>query len=162
MGLFSSSKTSTSNQTFNTDNRLAVNEGFGFSNSNGNVIGITNTTTTTDGGLVSRALDSVDRSTASTQASTRAALSFADGQVSRALETVDSTLNDGFNRLLDISQGLFAYGGDLIDQTQQTVAGAYADAQNTAKGTIDNRTIIVLALAAAGTFAAVMILKKRG
>lgn len=166
MGLFSSSKSSTTNQTFNTDNRMAVQDGFGFSNSYGNSIEIN----TLDGGIVGRALDSVDRTTAAilginadslatSRANTADALAFADAANARALETVDTTLNDGFNRLLDISRDLFIYGGDLIDQTQSTVSAAYMDAQNTAKGTIDNRTIIVLAVAAA---AALVLMTRKG
>ena len=166
MGLFSSSKSSTSNQTFNTDTRLAVQDGFGFSNSNGNSIEIN----TLDGGIVGRALDSVDRTTAAmlginsdalaaSRENTAAALDFANQANARALETVDTTLNDGFSRLLDISKDLFVYGGDLIDQTQSTVAAADMDAQNTAKGTIDNRTIIVLAVAAA---AALVLMTRKG
>ena len=172
MGVLSSSKSSTTNQTFNTDNRQAVQDGFGFSNSDANTIGITNTNTynVLDGGIVGRAMDSVDRTTAAilgvnsdalaaSRQNTAAALDFANQASQRALETVDTTLNDGFQRLLDISKDLFIYGGDLIDQTQSTVAGAYADAQNTAKGTIDNRTIIVLALAGA---AALVLMRRRG
>lgn len=182
-GLGGDSENETNYTTNNIDNRVAVQDGIGLSNSSGNSIGITNTNTynVLDGGIVGRALDSVDRTTAAilgvndkslttsqantaaalsaSRANTEAALSFADGQISRALETVDTTLNDGFQRLLDISKDLFIYGGDLIDQTQSTVAGAYADAQNTAKGTIDNRTIIVLALAGA---AALVLMSRRG
>jgi hypothetical protein len=136
-------------------------------------------------GTVNRALDSVDFATASSnnvvnnaleanaatteaairasQESARNSLTFADSQIGRALETVDATLGEGFGRLMDISENLFSAGGKLIDQTQQTVATAYMDAANTAKGTIDNRTMIVLGVAAAATFAAVVYFRsKRG
>lgn len=167
-GFGGDSSSATTTNTLNQDNRVAVQGGLGLANSSGNSIDIT--TNTLDGGIVGRALDSVDRTTAAmlginsdalaaSRENTAAALDFANQANARALETVDTTLNDGFSRLLDISKDLFVYGGDLIDQTQSTVAAAYMDAQNTAKGTIDNRTIIVLAVAAA---AALVLMTRKG
>jgi hypothetical protein len=70
--------------------------------------------------------------------------------VSRALQTVDlsnATNAEGFTQLLESAGNLFNRGESLIGQTQKSVADAYTVAQNTAKGTIDNRTITVLAVA---------------
>jgi hypothetical protein len=179
------SSSSSSNTTINQDNRVAVQDGIGLANSNNNTIQIT------DGGIVGRALDTVDLSLltandnfsnalsmaqnasnqaiasanasaanaiAASNAANKNALNFADSQIGKALETVDTTLGDGFGRLLDISENMLSAGGDMIKQTQSTVAAAYADAQNTAKGTIDNRTMIILAVA--GAAALVMIKRK--
>lgn len=168
------SSSSSSNTTINQDNRVAVQDGIGLANSNNNTIQIT------DGGIVGRALDTVDLSLltandnfsnalsmaqnasnqaiAASNAANKNALNFADSQIRKALETVDTTLGDGFGRLLDISENMLSAGGDMIKQTQSTVAAAYADAQNTAKGTIDNRTMIILAVA--GAAALVMIKRK--
>lgn len=99
---------------------------------------------------------------AASSTATSNSLKFADSQIGKALQTVDATMGDGFKQLLEIGAGLFDQGNKLIDKTQTTVAGAYADAQNTAKGTIDNRTTIILALAVAATIGAVVIFRKRG
>lgn len=71
------------------------------------------------------------------------------GIVSRALDSVDSAsaVQAGtFDKLLDISQ-------QLIGTTQKSVADAYQQANTDAKGTIDNKTIIVLGVAAAAAIA---------
>lgn len=117
----SSSSSSTSNQ----DNRVAVQDGIGLSASSGNVI------TVTDGGIVARALDSVDLNNA--------------------------TAAEGFSKLLDAAESLWERGENLIGTTQKHVADAYSQAQTDKAGTIDNRTIIVLAVAGA----AALILAKR-
>lgn len=93
--------------------------------------------------------------------SSRYAMDFAGNQVGNALSMVDTTLGEGFARLLDVSSGMWERGDALLSRTQDTVANAYADAQNTAKGTIDNRTMIVLALAAAGSLVAIAYFRKR-
>lgn len=67
----------------------------------------------------------------------------------------------GFTKLLDSAAAnnkdflsaatkIFNDGQGLIGQTQKSVADAYALAQTTKQGTIDNKTIVVLALAAVG------------
>lgn len=189
MGASSSSSADITN--INQDNRVAVAGGVGISGST-----VTDSNFyVTDGGLVSRALDtvdytvgrsldSVDRSVAggyslasqaidaagasasmaiaSNNANTKATLGFADTQISKALSTVDTTLGEGFGRMLDISQGMFDQGNALINRTQETVSGAYADAQNTAKGTIDNRTMIVLGVVAAAAIVVPMVMRRKG
>ncbi len=81
-----------------------------------------------------------------------------EGIVTKALETVqvnDALGQEGFSKLLTVAQNLFDQGQGLIGQTQAAVADAYSQAQTDAKSTIDNRTIVVLGVAAAavGIFA---------
>jgi hypothetical protein len=63
--------------------------------------------------------------------------------VARALDSIDKNnaiLGEGLDQL-------FTKGEGLIGTTQKAVADAYSMAQTDAKGTIDNRTITVLAVA---------------
>lgn len=190
-GFGGDSESATSNTTINYDNRVAVSNGIGLSNSNNNTI------TVTDGGIVDRALDTVDRSLTTVDRTVDRALDTADlslltsvsnfeaalksvnaqqeharaqvmfatdtavsavkdtssDALSKALGMVDTTMSEGFNKLLAISE-------KLIGQTQQSVSSAWDTAQNTQKGTIDNKTIIVLGLAAAGVVVAVLVMKR--
>lgn len=85
------------------------------------------------------------------------------GIVTKAFDTVqisDALSNESFNNLLKVAQGLFTGGERLIGQTQTAVADAYSQAQTDAKSTIDNRTIVVLGVAAAGVAAAYALRKK--
>ncbi len=179
-----------SQATTNNDNRVAVQDGVGFSASNGNWLqsnSTTNTTTNwvtettnhttltnniTDGGLVSRGLDSVD-------SALRGMLGVTEGVYSSALDAVNvsqsktadgfakllgategiygSALDavnlsqannaDGFSKLLGFASDMFTSSQSLVGQTQKSVADAYSMAQADAKGTIDNRTIMVIAVA---------------
>lgn len=134
-GIGGKSKSSSSTTTNNADNRVAVQGGFGLSSSDGNTFNVT------DGGIVSRALDSVDLSNAANY-----------GTTSRALDSIDLSgkrLNDGFQSLIDAATGIFNDGQSLIGQTQKSVADAYSTAQTDAAGGIDQKTIIVLAVAGA-------------
>lgn len=133
-GSGSSSKQSSSNY----DNRVAVQDGIGLSASNNNTVSTTNQSwlnvTTTDAGIVSRGLDTVDKATAG------------------AFEVVNDALGFGestFSKLLEAQKSMFDTSQGLIGQTQKSVADAYAQAQTEAKGTIDNKTIMVLGVAAA-------------
>lgn len=81
-----------------------------------------------------------------------------EGIVNKALDTVqinDALGAQGFNNLLSAADKLFTQGQNLIGQTQTAVADAYKTAQDSAKSTIDNRTVVVLGVAAAavGIFA---------
>lgn len=110
------SSSSSAQTTYNQDYRVAVQDGIGLSASNNNTI------TITDGGLVSRALDSVD---------------------------LGNAINaDGFTKLLQAAENLWDRGETLIGTTQKHVADAYAVAQQEARGAIDQRTIVVLAVVA--------------
>jgi hypothetical protein len=73
-----------------------------------------------------------------------------DGEiVDRALQSVDSQAalsGDYFSKLLDVSK-------ELVTSTQASVAGAYTQATTDAKGSIDNKTIIILGVAGAAAWA---------
>jgi hypothetical protein len=125
VGLLSSSKSS-STQNYEA-NPVTTDEGIGISARSSNV-----SVNVLDGGVVSRALDSVDKASA------------IGGQ--------------GFAALLDAANGLFDRGQALIGQTQTAVADAYGQARTDTAGTIDNRTMIVLAMAAV---AAVVFMRGR-
>jgi hypothetical protein len=139
MALFGS-KTNTQQYTTNVDQRVAVQDGIGISG-DGNALALTTTYNVTDGGMVTRALDTVDKSNKT----------LAD-VFGRALDTVDAgqaIQGEGFSSLLDAAENLFDRGERMVGQTQDRIADAYSMAQTDAKGTIDNRTIVVLAIAAA-------------
>lgn len=116
------SRSSSAQTTYNTDKRIAVDSGIGVSADN-STVGVTINNTTTDAGIVSRALQTIDVNNA--------------------------TNAEGFTQLLDAAGDLFKRGESLIGQTQKSVADAYGQAQTNKAGTIDNRTIIVLAVAGA-------------
>jgi len=142
MGLFGggNSSSTTQNTTNNYDKRVAVQDGFGLSG-DGNYISTTNTTTTNvlDGGVI------------------KDAFNFSSDTVGRALDSIDAsnaTLGDGYSALIETASSLFNKSENLIGQTQKAVADAYGKAQADKAGTIDNRTIIVLAaVGAAALFA---------
>lgn len=125
----SSSKSSQASS--NTDNRVAVQDGIGLSASSGNTISVT----TVDAEIVGNALDSVGKALDSVN-------------ISSALGA------EGFAKLLETSKDMFNTSQGLIGQTQKAVADAYGQAQNDKAGTIDNRTIIVLAVAGAAALVA--------
>lgn len=118
----SSSSNSTSTQT--TDKRMVVDNGIGISSDSSTV-----NVTTLDAGIVSKALDTV--------------------------AAADATSGAGFSQLLGLADKLFTGAGSMIEKTQnaslaqlETINAAAADQQ----GTIDQKTMIVLAVAAAGAF----------
>lgn len=79
------------------------------------------------------------------------------GIVARALQTVDinnATNAEGFSQLLTAAEGLFNRGENLIGLTQKHVADAYSKATTDKAGTIDNRTMIVLAVVAGAAIVA--------
>lgn len=125
------SSSSSASNTYNTDKRVAVQDGVGVSG-DGNAVSIV--TNVTDGGIVSRGLDTVDKAI-------------------NAVSLSNATNAEGFESLLKTAESLWDRGESLIGQTQQAVADAYSRAKNDEAGTIDNRTIIVLAVAGAAAFA---------
>lgn len=145
MGLFSSSKSLTTNNYDYTP--VTTDEGIGVAAEN-SAIGVnvtnTNTYTTTDAGSIAAALGL-------SETALKEAFGFGDKTVKKALksvETSNATLNDGYSKLIDATADLFNRGESLIGQTQAAVADAYGQAQNDKAGTIDNRTLIALAAAA--------------
>lgn len=134
-GFGGDSSSSSSQTTNNYDKRVVTNDGFGLSGDSNNVALTTTTTNNiTDAGIVKRGLDTVDDT------------------ITRALNSINvnnATNAEGFQSLLNAADSLWNRGEKLIGQTQQSVADAYRTAQTDAKGTIDNKTIIVLAVAGA-------------
>lgn len=144
-GIGGKSKSSSSTTTNNADNRMAIQNGFGLSHSSGNALDFSDNSTTTinslDGGAISRALDTVDLSNATVY-----------GTTSRALDSIDLSgkrLETGYKSLIDAASSLFDRGESLIGKTQKSVADAYGQAQTDKAGGIDQKTIIVLAVAGA-------------
>lgn len=184
-GFGGDSSSRSSSDTFNTDKRVVVDSGIGISGDNtslgfettNNLTTVTQTSNTaniTDGGIVSRGLDTVDNALARAfnSINTRSAnndegfqglLSAVNqntvttgSNFSGMLNTLNrnnDTLGNGFDSLLSAAQTLWTNGEKLIGQTQQSVADAYSQAQTDAKGTIDNKTIMVIAVAGAAALA---------
>lgn len=128
-GKSSSAQSSTTN---NFDNRVAVQDGIGLANSSGNALTINSTTTLTDAGSI------------------KEAFKFSGDTVGRAFDSVEvanATLGSGYESLIDAATEVFNRGQGLIGQTQQAVADAYSQAQTDKASTIDNRTLIALAVA---------------
>lgn len=164
MGLFSSSSSKTTNNYAYTP--ITTDEGIGLFADN-STVGVSVTTNITDGGIVSRALDSVDLATATTGAGYSKLLDTADSVFTKANKTAQSGLDKaaasqtaGFNALIATAKDIFNQGQNLIGTTQKSVADAYSQAQTDKAGTIDNRTIIVLA--AAAVVGLYLLNKKRG
>lgn len=141
-----SSKSSSASTTNNTDKRVAVQDGIGLSGDGSSVSVVNNIT---DAGIVSRALDSIDLGGAN-QAEGFSKLLDASGEM---LSSLTGAQESGFDKLLDVAGELWDQGQGLIGQTQKAVADAYGQAQADKAGTIDNRTIIVLAVAGAAALA---------
>lgn len=143
-GFGGDSSSSSSNTTNNYDKRVVTQDGFGLSGDNNAVsLTTTNTTNVLDAGAI------------------KSAFTFSGDTVGRALDSVDTsnaTLAEGYGALIEAADNLFDRGEGLIGQTQKAVADAYSLAQNDKAGTIDNRTIIVLA--AVGAVALFALRKK--
>jgi hypothetical protein len=162
---------SDSRQESNTfDQRTAVQDGVGMSASNGNWVDASrtnlyeattnyssNTTSNVnvvDGGLVGRGLDTVDAALKGLFSSSNntydGALSAINKTVGGALDSVNisnATNSQNFTKLLEAGREMFNQSQGLIGQTQKSVADAYSMAQSDAKGTLDNKTILVIAVA---------------
>lgn len=120
------SKSSSANTTTTntTDKRMVVDNGLGISSDSSTV-----TVNMVDADIVKAALDTVTAS--------------------------DATNGEGFEKLLSLAGNLFEAGGKLIDKTQ-TASLAQLETINSAAndktGAIDQKTIIVLAIAGAAAF----------
>jgi hypothetical protein len=121
MGLFSSSKSSATNNTTNNDLRVVADGGSIGVSGSGNAINVL------DGGAISRTFDSLD--------------------------LINKTNASTYGDMLSLMGSLFTKTSDALStnaaQTQANVLEAYRNASSDAGQTIDNRTIIVLALAGA-------------
>lgn len=134
--------------TTNLDKRVVASNGVGISG-DGNSLRMDSTTynVLTDGGAVKAALDANTSTT------------------SRALDSVDTSnhlVADGFARLITASTEVFNRGEAQIGMTQQMVGDAWRSANTDGKGTIDNKTIVVLACAAAAVAGVAVYAGKRG
>jgi len=72
--------------------------------------------------------------------------------VKSALQTIqktDATNGEGFGKLLDLAGNLFEGGATALERSQSLTADAYRQAQETKQATIDNKTIVVIAIAGA-------------
>ncbi len=121
----SSSSSSTATTTQNTDKRIAVEQGIGISSDSSTV-----TVQALDAGIVSKALDTVASS--------------------------DATAGAGFTQLLTLADKLFTGAGAVIEKTQDTALaqiGSLNASANDARGTIDQKTMIVIAVAGAAAYA---------
>jgi len=118
------SSSSTASTTNNTDKRIAIQEGIGLS-SDSSTVNVT--TNTLDAGIVNKALDTVS--------------------------VADASNAQGFTQLLSLADKFMTGAGDILTKTQATTmaqVGALGTAQNDARGTIDQKTMIVLAVAGVG------------
>lgn len=123
-----SSSSSTSSTTTNIDKRLALDTGVGISSDQSTV-----TVNTLDAGIVTKALDTVG--------------------------VADASNAQGFTSLLNLADKLFTGAGQALQTTQAATlaqVGALSTAQNDAKGSIDQKTMVIIAVAGV---AAVAMLK---
>lgn len=147
-----------SSSTQQVDRRNAVgNGGFGITGDGSSINSTSNTyVQSVDREIVSRALDSVDVASAANRQGFEALLDQSGNIFGDMIDT-----NEGlFTKLIDSGREMFNTTQGLIGQTQKSVADAYSMAQTDAKGTIDNRTIIVLALA--GVAVVVLMAQRKG
>ena len=143
-GFGGDSSSSTSYTQNMVDRRITQKDGFAVAgDANAITMNTTNVSNVLDGGAIAKAFG------------------FSTDTTKRAFDSVDTanaTLGAGYESLIEASKDIFNQGQNLIGQTQKAVADAYGQAQADKGGTIDNRTLI--ALAAAGAVAAVIIARK--
>lgn len=119
-GFGGSSKSSSASTTNNIDKRNAVQDGIGVS-------GDGNTVSITDSGLVSRALDSIDRA--------------------------DAINGEGFTQLLGVAGNLLTQTQSTMAKATNDVKDAYSQAVTDKAGALDNKTIAVIAVAGVAALA---------
>ena len=145
------SSSSSAATTTNQDNRVAVQDGIGLSASSGNVVQIT------DAGIVSRGLDTVD----ATIDKAIKSINLTGANQNEGFTALLNTNADSFEMLMGAAESLWAKGEKMLTTTQQTLQQAYTSAEADKDGSIDQRTIIVLAIAGAATLAIVAATKGR-
>lgn len=120
-----SSSSSNATTTTNTDKRLVVNDGIGISSDTSSV-----TVNSLDSGIVTKALDTV--------------------------QVADATAGQGLSQLISLADKLFTGAGTLVGATQQSALETMSNYQTTMaaekSGSIDNKTITILGVAAAAAF----------
>lgn len=130
MGGGGGSSSSNSSTTQTTDKRMVVDQGIGISSDSSTV-----TVNALDGEIVKKALDTV--------------------------AAADATAGVGFTQLLGLADKLFTGAGNMIEKTQNSSLAALENINAAAAdqaGTINQKTMIVLAVAAAGAF----VLSRKG
>lgn len=116
-----SSSSSSATTTNTTDKRMVVDQGIGISSESSNV-----NVTTLDAGIVNKALDTVT--------------------------AADAINGDGLDKLIGLADKLFTAGGDLIAKTQNASLAQLETinaAANDKTGSIDQKTMVILAIAGA-------------
>lgn len=154
-GSQSQSSSSTATTTQNTDKRQVVDNGVGVSSDSSTV-----TVNVLDEGIVKAALDTVSAADAVSGQGFTQLLGLADRLFVGAGE-VSEVSGRGFTQLLGLADKLFVGAGEVIGKTQDTALsqiGQVNSAKNDAKGAIDQKTIVVLAIAGA----AALVLSKKG
>jgi hypothetical protein len=128
MGGRSSSSSNQATNTYNTDKRIANDGGF----------------VAQDGGVINATIQSVDKDI-----------------ISKALDTIgmaDATNGESFGALLTLADKVITGGGELLATGQQQVLSSLQTLQTEKQGSIDNKTIVLLAAAGAAAY----VLSKRG
>lgn len=125
LGIFGgNTKSSSSSTTNNFDHRVVADGGSVGLSGNNSVFNVT------DDGITARALDSVDKN----------------------FKLVSDSAGAGFAALLDTTQSMFEKQSEqataMAGTVEKNVLDAYRNAASDATGTIDNKTIIALAVAA--------------
>lgn len=128
-GKSSSSSSSQSNSTTNNVDRRQVvdNGGIGL-NSDMSTINIS----TLDSGAIQAGIDTAKKAI-------------------DAVSQADAINGEGFSQLLNLTENLFSAGGKILDTTAQTsmaAVNAVNTARNDAQGSIDQKTLVILAGAA--------------
>lgn len=115
---------SNSTTTTSTDKRLAIESGIGISS---------------DSSTVNTTVNALDANI-----------------VTKALETVsgaDAVAGQGFDKLLGLADKLFTGGFKSLETSQALTTAAFSQGANDTAGTLDNRTIAIVAVAAAAAWA---------
>ena len=136
MGLFSTNKSTSENTTNNYDQRVVADGGGIGLSGNSSVFNVM------DGGTVSRALDSLDKN----------------------FKLVSDSGAAGLSSILSLQKTMFEKSTDqataMAGTVEKNVLEAYRNAASDATNTIDNKTIIALAVAAVVGFGFIYMRKK--
>lgn len=169
----SATSTSTLNMTSQTDNRLAVGDGgFGITGSN-NAATVSNTTNYIDPGALKAmqaSMDAAAKAQAEAVAAANAAAAQASAQAARTSSdafgfatNADASNKNAFSDLMATSYNMFDRSYDVFEaiadktfgtvaDTQALTAQAYQTAEAEKSGSIDNKTIAIIAVAGAAAF----------
>lgn len=152
MGLLSSSssKASSYSATENQDKRIVADGGSGVISTDRS-----NLFDSSGGGVLNLNLSTgqgQNRSSSSTSVSlTQTSTDYGaiDAAMQFAGKTVDAVAGQGFEALLDLAEGLFERASAAQADAMGAVSAAYAQADADKAGSIDNRTLLILAAVAA-------------